>query len=65
MSEGKKEGNTLSGIQIFLGIFVVTYFLWYMGGGPEKWERKYETIGKQEIKENIAGKGIFLIDEKR
>ena len=54
--------NSLSLLKMFLGLFALTYLLWYMGGGPARWESRFEHITKQDVMENVVGKGVFLIE---
>lgn len=50
----QKKNNALALWEILVGLFLLTYFLWYVNGGPEKWDKKMEgEITKKSIQENL------------
>jgi hypothetical protein len=59
-NEQKKE-NALALWKILLGLFLLTYFLWYINGGPERWNKKIEgEINKKNIQENLINSKFYL-----
>jgi TM2 domain-containing membrane protein YozV len=55
--------NSLSLLKMFLGIFIITYFFWYIGGGPERWNNKFEKVNKEVVQENLIGTEVFKMDK--
>lgn len=51
----ERNSRSLDLLKIFIGLFFITYALWYFGGGPEEWDEKIRgEINAKSIKENIA-----------
>ncbi len=50
------KNNSFELLKIFLVIFLIGFVIWYLNGGPEKWEKKMMEIKKeQELKEKNEG----------
>ena len=50
--------------KVFLGIFILTYFLWYVGGGPERWNKKFKDVDFNTIKkEGIFSKAVIKVEK--
>lgn len=62
MAEEHKHSfdNPIYPIKIFLILFVVLYFIWYFGGGPERWENNFKQIN-EDSKNNILETRTFKI----
>lgn len=43
----------------FIVILIMTYFIWYLGGGPARWDAKFENI---EYKYGEEKSPVFLKD---
>ena len=57
----KAAEESISVLNILLIIFAVTYFIWYIGGGPERWEAKFRGLNKEYIKDNLIKKDILYL----
>lgn len=51
LGSAEKKERSIGLWKILLGLFFITYFLWYINGGPEKWDKK---IGGEINKKNIG-----------
>jgi len=46
--EKKSEGIGENPFFWLVAIFLVTYYLWYVGGGPARWDAKFDRVVKEE-----------------
>ena len=50
MADSPTDGSAWEPVKYLAILFLALFFLWYISGGPERWDAKFEKIKKGEEK---------------
>jgi hypothetical protein len=60
----KDSEDAINFLKIMLAFFVALYFLWYINGGPDRWNKKFQNNSQKALESNsLITSGVLKIQE--